>query len=204
MSEAKTVTPDINDNELVGEEITTVRTEEAGVESATESFMRIKYMDDEVVLYKNVNYERESHGMEQREIWDSRINEGYYKFANEEEVDHVENVKENGRLEELKDIKGIGESSLEELRKKGYENLDDVLSASVSALTNVPKIGRKSVQRIDKEFDEFEASTRTTQISTTATQTKSEEENSEEDDSDDDGWSQLVESDDSDWSMTEL
>lgn len=218
MSEPEPVTPEMDDEELVGAEVTTARAVDSDLDVMDKGFMKIKYIDDEVVFYKNVNYDRESHGQENRETWDERVHEGYYKLVGEEYVDEVEDANQNGRLEELEEVKGVGASSLEELEKNGYTSLADVTEADPSDLIEVPKIGRKTIERIRDRFGGLEGEITYPSQSRSTSKSKSneqknnnddeqEEEESttdESDDDEDDGWSQLVEADDDDWSMQEL
>jgi len=223
MSELEAVTPSHDDEEIIGEPLVTSRQVDSELDMT--SFIQVKYMDDEVVFYKNVNTQREIHGQEAREIWDEDVGSGYYKFADSEKTEKVMDAQKNGKLEDLLEVKGVGDSGIEELRKHGYDNVRDVVEESKSNLIEVPKIGRKSGQRIMEnfadqygaEFDEDDDESRVKSISKTqsnSTQNKSgsqdsnTDESDESDDSDDsddsDGWESLVESDEEDWSMNKL
>lgn len=218
MSDYETVTPEMDDDELVGKEVATARSVESGGDNDSQGFMKIKYIDDEVVFYKNVNYNRESHGQEKRETWNQQVAEGYYKIVGDDFVDEVQDVQQNGRLEELKEVKGVGDSSLEELRKNDYENLSDVTDEDPSELIKVPKIGKTTIERIRDQFGGLEgkiiypSQNRTSSSGTTTenkeeeqdTEQTSDEQESDEEEEEDDGWSQLVEADDDDWSMNQL
>lgn len=230
MSELEAVTPSHDEEEIIGQPLVTSRQEDSELDMI--SFIQVKYMDDEVVFYKNVNTQRETHGQEAREIWDQDVGSGYYKFADSEKTEEVIDAQENGRLEDLLEVKGVGDSGIEELEKSGYDNVRDVVEESKSNLIEVPKIGRKSVQRIMDSFAEqygvdhdSSEDSRVKGVSTTQTNdpetnsnispsdnlddtnngdSSNDTDNDSDDSSDSDGWESLVESDEEDWSMNKL
>ena len=230
MTEYEAVTPSHEDEEIIGEPLVTARTIDS--EHDVSSFILVKYMDDEVVFYKNINTQRETHGREERELWDQDIGSGYYKFADEGDADRIRDVQENGKLEDLLEVKGVGDSGIEALRDNGYENVREVVEESKSNLIEVPKIGRKSAQRIFEEFGdrydidyekenekEDEEESRVESITTSQTNEKKDQSTSSSsdspndtsgssgdgsDDDDSEGWDTLVESDDDNWSMNKL
>ena len=231
MIEYEAVTPSHEDEEIIGEPLVTARTIDS--EHDVSSFILVKYMDDEVVFYKNINTQRETHGKEQREIWDQDVGSGYYKFAEESEANKIRDIQENGKLEDLLEVKGVGDSGIEALRDNGYENVREVVEESKSNLIEVPKIGRKSAQRIFEEFgdqydidyegDKDKKESKVESITTSQTNEKKEQSTASDSDSSDDtnssdndddtddtdddsdnGWDSLIESDDGDWSMNKL
>lgn len=232
MSELEAVTPSHDDEEIVGEPLVTSRQVDSELDMT--SFIQVKYMDDEVVFYKNVNTRRETHGQEAREIWDEDVGSGYYKFADSEKTEEVMDAQKNGRLEDLLEVKGVGDSGIEELRNNGYQNVREVVEESKSNLIDVPKIGRKSAQRIMENFadqydvdyedssdggsrvksitktqsNESREKTKSNSSSDDSNSSNSSDNDDSNDDSDDgssdDGWESLVESDEDDWTMNKL
>jgi type I restriction-modification system DNA methylase subunit len=55
---------------------------------------------------------------------------------------------------ELTDVDGIGPSTVEDLRDAGYENIVDVYEADIQALTEIPRIGEKTAQKIKNDISE--------------------------------------------------
>lgn len=170
MSELQAVTPEMDEDELTGKDVITARGADSPEDIKEQGFMHIKYIDDEVVLYKNVDFDRENHGMEKRDIWNKNVEEGFYKIVGEEFVDDVVDIKENGKLEDLLCIKGVGNSTLDSLEDMGFENVSDVTDSSPKELMEVSGIGKKIVERIREEFGGLEGEiTYPSQTKTTST-----------------------------------
>lgn len=216
----KAVQPSTPDEEIVGELVMTAR---AANSPSGLGYQRIKFMDDEVVMFKNIGYKNVSHGFEDRETWDEQVQSGYWKYANEQKAKEVEYAAKNGGpVEDMQDnVKGLGNSGIESLKERDYKTVNDVIAIQDDELSNIPGIGSTTVERIREEYgypDGFEENPSpetdpidVSNIESQATEkeekekpkevsesSEKEEEVQEEKDDSDKGWDDLLDADD-DW-----
>ncbi|MDD5729960.1 MAG: transcription termination factor NusA [Candidatus Omnitrophica bacterium] len=70
-----------------------------------------------------------------------------------EEVKEAEEETETAKVKKaaLEELPGVGEKTLESLKKGGFNSLEDIAGADVSALTEVKGIGEKKAEKIIEE-----------------------------------------------------
>lgn len=147
------VSPDDKDYELIGEILINRRS----INAKSKTWALVKYMDDEVVLFKNFGFQRIFHGKEKRHIWDEQIEGQYWYYANIDSVDdpftNDEYVRK--RLEPLLEVRGVGESAIDSLIDNNFDTLESILHADNEELESVPNLGSVTVERINDEFENY-------------------------------------------------
>lgn len=155
MAEYKSVTPSTPTSDLIGEILISARHAES---DSGGGWIVVKYLDYEIVLYKNIGFHEVSHSIEDRETWESQIEAGYWKFANVDSVREPFLSEEftEQRLKPLLGIDGVGESTLDSLIENGYISIQSILNSSDDELIEVNHLGQTSIDRIRREFSNYE------------------------------------------------